>query len=191
MRTILSILTGAAVLASTAAIAVPPRHQTTFQPFTATRAELPEVRARIPGGADPHHTHRALLRASRDAEPRHFATALKDPDEITPTNYGGYFNILHQHVALSISPETGVMDSLVVRVDAEVTKEELAKIPLGFPQNFEISSVVDENGEAWDYTFTSGSLVLEGEEPFTQGTPFTVEITASGTPNCGSGYLHA
>jgi len=193
MRTLLSILLGSALLASAAtfAFAVPPGHKDTFRPLSATGAEIPELRARIPGGADPMHTNRALLRASRAAEPRHFATALKDPDEITPTNYGGYFNILHQHVALSISPPTGEMDSLVVRVDAEITKDEIAKIPMAFPQEFEITSVVDENGEDWDYTFTSGSLVLEGEEPFLLGTPFTVVVTGSGTPYCGSGYLHA
>jgi len=176
---------------STHVAAIPPQHQNSFQPLDATRTQLEQHIPRIPGGADPAHIHRALLRKSRDAEPRHFATVLKTPNEVTATDFGGYSNILHQHVALSISPQTGVMDSLVVRVEAVVIKEGLDKIPFGFPQEFEVTSVVDENGDSWDYTITSGSLVLKGEQDFIPGESITLEITASGTPNCGNGYLNA
>ena len=139
-----------------------------------------EINRILPSGVNPSWIQRMSHRENETTH-RHFMNSHEENDEMS--NFGGYINLLHQDVILDFDPETGFIDETLF-VTLEVNEEESDKIPLSFPDHFEISEITDSKGNLFEWSNSANTLILKMSPPATKGDILDLVIKASGTVIC-------
>ena len=157
---------------------------TTWKPITALeKTPTPsEMLNKLPEGA----TLDWLLKMSRRGkesshrQPLNLSEAYEDM-----SNFGGYVNLLTQDVALDFNPETGFIDE-TISVTLEVNEDDTDKIPLSFPDHFEISEIKNSGGEDQEWSKSANTLIVYMDPPSKKGELLEFTMKASGTVICSN-----
>ena len=111
--------------------------------------------------------HRAHHRAHFPGEEVE-AQETGETGEYEASNFGGYINLLTQDVAVVFSPESGEVNEQIT-IELEVNEDDLDKIPLSFPDHFNVSSLTEISGRQFTWFNSTNTLILELEEPAEAG----------------------
>ena len=111
------------------------------------------------------------------------AQETDETGEFEASNFGGYINLLTQNVEVIFSPESGELNEWIT-VELEVNEDDLDKIPLSFPDHFNVSSLTEVSGRQFTWFNSTNTLILELEEPAQAGERFTFLLEATGTVEC-------
>jgi aminopeptidase N len=178
---------GTAALAAALACAAPAAADPTFEPLPRGALELHEVgRLALPRGVSSLDLATMVGRMARSHE---VVSPLAPEAPAEPSNYGGYYNILHMDVAVDLDPTTGEM-TVVETVKLVSNQDDLDQIPLGFP-GFEVTSVTTPEDLPVPFeAFPAQNLIrISPEVPLAKDEELTFVLTAAGKPECKPGGL--
>ena len=149
--------------------------------------DIEAMKKQLPVGADDGWLHRLnYQKQHRDREREVLSNHL--PDSSDPTNFGGYINLITQNVALDFDPETGFIDE-IIEITLVSNEDNLDKVPLSFPDHFNISSIETPEGESLSWQNSSNTLILEMDPPLNTGDELSFTLKADGNLECPSGGI--